>query len=443
MSEFQRPEIIKHNGEEYYDAKELKKLDPVYFYGTSGGIRKIIKKKKIDVGVYHYATFAKRKGWSSDCQENPCKKACLLLLKSWVESNIPTMMDDDCVNDEEGKYEYPQAPDLLLLEEEEKFRDSDGRVVEIETRGEMTPKGIYFSAKDVSVAFGLNRIVDSLTDKRRFKNDDEEEYRFFIVKNPVSNGISAIRKQMFITYEGMISILYSSRSEKAKGFRKWATETLFTHQMGSRSQKEELSSNLLGCDVKDVRTALKPYSAKLSSVYCFSLGTGESLRDSMELPEDVTKDDDIVIKFGFTNDLDRRSNEHVKEYEKIKGVKVRLMEYVYIDPAFLSEAEVELKQFFTAIETPVKYKKYKELISINPKHLKEIQKKYKSVGVGYQGNCSHLIGKLEKLEYQLQLKDKDIELREAEIRNRDTIIRHKDIEIELKDEIIRLVKMNK
>ena len=440
MSEFQRPEIIKHNGEEYYDAKELKKLDPVYFYGTSGGIRKIIKKKKIDVGVYHYATFAKRKGWSSDCQENPCKKACLLLLKSWVESNIPMMMEDDCVN-EEGGYEYPQAPNLLILDDEEKFRDSDGRVAEIETRGERTSKGVYFSAKDVSVVFGMPELVNTILRKGTSYLIDIH-YKTFIHVDLDRNQAKPI-KQLFLTYKGMLKVLFNSRTGRADKFVDWATDTLFTHQMGSWEEKEELSSKLLGCDVKDVRTALKPYSAKLSSVYCFSLGTGESLRDSMELPEDVTKDDDIVIKFGFTNDLDRRSNEHVKEYEKIKGVKVRLMEYVYIDPAFLSEAEVELKQFFTAIETPVKYKKYKELISINPKHLKEIQKKYKSVGVGYQGNCSHLIGKLEKLEYQLQLKDKDIELREAEIRNRDTIIRHKDIEIELKDEIIRLVKMNK
>jgi hypothetical protein len=141
-------------------------------------------------------------------------------------------------------------------------------------------------------------------------------------------------------------------------------------------------------------------------------------------------------KFGFTDDLDRRSKEHVKEYEKIKGVTVRMMEYVYIDPAFLSEAEVELKRFFTAIETPIRYKKYTELVSINPKHLQEMKKKYRELSIGYQGNCSNLISKLEKLEVQLQLKDKDIEIRDVKIR-------YSDSEIKLKDKIIRLMESNR
>ena len=42
------------------------------------------------------------------------------------------------------------------------------------------------------------------------------------------------------------------------------------------------------------------------------------------------KDTDIVVKYGFTDDLSRRTNEHVKEYEKkIKGSKLENINYVY------------------------------------------------------------------------------------------------------------------
>jgi prophage antirepressor-like protein len=39
------------------------------------------------------------------------------------------------------------------------------------------------------------------------------------------------KKQLYLTYEGMIKVLYSSKSGKAKSFRNWATKTLFTVQI--------------------------------------------------------------------------------------------------------------------------------------------------------------------------------------------------------------------
>jgi len=59
----------------------------------------------------------------------------------------------------ENKYEYPE---LLILDDEEKFNDNEGNVVEIETRGERTAKGIYFLCKDVSNVFDLQRLDNTL-----------------------------------------------------------------------------------------------------------------------------------------------------------------------------------------------------------------------------------------------------------------------------------------
>ena len=44
------------------------------------------------------------------------------------------------------------------------------------------------------------------------------------------------------------------------------------------------------------------------------------------------------------------------------------MDFSYIDPKFLSEAETSLKEYFQTIEIPIKYEKYTELIAINPTH---------------------------------------------------------------------------
>ena len=55
--------------------------------------------------------------------------------------------------------------------------------------------------------------------------------------------------------------------------------------------------------------------------------------------------------------------------------------FSYIDPKFLSDAEVDIKDFFQTIEIPIEYKLFKELVAIDPKHEKygfpAIQKQYK------------------------------------------------------------------
>ena len=214
MSDFKRPEIISYQGDEYYKAVDLKTYDSCYFYGTSTGIRRIIQKKNIDKSAYHYATFAKRKGWSSDDQEKPCKKAILLLRRNWVEKNIPRMMTgEDGGGEHQNGYEYPEAPDLLILEDEEKFRDHKGVTVDIETRGERTPKGIYFLAKDVSEAFGMNTLLNTIVSKGSYVKGTH--YDTF-VRVSLDNYIQ--KKQLFITYEGMLKLLFSSRGNTTMSF---------------------------------------------------------------------------------------------------------------------------------------------------------------------------------------------------------------------------------
>jgi hypothetical protein len=423
MTTCTRPQIIKHNKTSYYNAKELKVYDPVFFYGTSNGIRAIIKKKNIDQINIHYATFSKKFGWSSSVQTKPSANAQLLLLESWVITNIPKMMHDSEESREE-KYEYPKAPVILHLDDCEKFKDSDGNSVDIETRGNRTSKGIYFSAKDVAHVFEMPRLLDVITNKDRGYIENKH-YNFYLVQ-PIIDGVSRVKK-LFITYQGMLKILFSSRSGNAEKFVDWATDTLFTVQMGTEEKKEELSANLIGQSVKNIRAVFKTCSKKVPCIYRFSLGTAKTLRKSMNLPDEIG-DKFIIIKYGLTEDLDRRSSEHVKEYEKIQGVKLGLMEFSYIDPKFLSEAEVDIKEYFQTNEISVKYEKYAELVAINPDHEKQIKKQFKYIGTEYQGSITDLITQVEKLNLQIKSLN---EINECKLKDKDRIIELKNKEIEL------------
>ena len=151
----------------------------------------------------------------------------------------------------------------------------------------------------------------------------------------------------------------------------------------------------------------------------------------MNLPDEI-KDDFIIIKFGLTDDLDRRSSEHVKEYEKIQGVKLGLMDFSYIDKKFLSEAETDIKDFFKTIEIPINYENYAELIAVDPKHEKQIKKQYEFIATAYQGSITELINQIKDLKNELKLKDKDLEMKNI-------LIEQKQIELDLKNKIISLL----
>jgi len=84
-----RPQIITIDDIKYYNANDLKKFDPVYFFGCSRTIRTIIKKKNINIANIAFGNDNVRLGWrlSSD-QSKPPSKAKLLLVERWVLENV-------------------------------------------------------------------------------------------------------------------------------------------------------------------------------------------------------------------------------------------------------------------------------------------------------------------------------------------------------------------
>ncbi len=52
-------------------------------------------------------------------------------------------------------------------------------------------------------------------------------------------------KKLFLTYIGLLKVLFSSRTKSANKFVKWASKTLFVAQMGTIVQKTQLVSRQL------------------------------------------------------------------------------------------------------------------------------------------------------------------------------------------------------
>ena len=462
----------------YYIAKDLIAYDETYFHGYGRTIRGIISIKNIPDDQVLYASLSKRKGWSlASNQEKPHSRATLLIRKEWVEKNVPNIMEISTKGNKKNKIIKQKsksgsvsstdmgsstdaesntekeintdiernnnigAPPLLILSDKEKFRDIDGNAFDIETRGNRNNKNknIYFLVKDISKVFEIPNLRKTISDKRGTYLP-KKHYETFICKNTGSTGPNTMRRRLFITYEGMIKVLFNNRSNKSRTFIKWATETLFIIQMGNDSQKEEIASGLIGIPANTLRQVLKTSAMSVPCVYQFALGTAKSLRTTMKLSNDIP-DDFIITKYGFTDNLSRRTTEHMKNYGNIANVNLELVNYCYIDPKYLSQAEVLIKEFFVDIELPITYNKFAELVAINPKHKRQIKTTFKSAHDNFAGCVSDLMIRIEDLKRNLEAKIIEIkhinaihkvenERKNEIIARKDEIIARKNVEIE-------------
>jgi hypothetical protein len=203
-----------------------------YSNGCSASIRKIIDKKKIPEEDFLLATYNKKQGYTK-CDLD-VKRAKLYLKKEWVDSNIPGFGNHSI------KLEIEPVHPLLLLEEDEKFKDEKGNIVEIEVRGERDLEKIWFKASDVGkmLEYKEGEIIVMLTHKTSSFGKNED-YKTFIQERLISNQSLPNKGNpttIYLSYHGLVRLLIIRRHPIVNHFQKWALNTLFIHQSSPKSQ---------------------------------------------------------------------------------------------------------------------------------------------------------------------------------------------------------------
>ena len=144
-------ETITINDIEYINSEDVFIKAPIYCKDCRNG-RELIKNKKIIDFIY--AKPKENKWIISNGKSYKYDK--ILLLKSFVDTiteiTNPLIIDN--------KYEI--VPDIINLENHEKFKDNDGNIIEIETRGDRKVNSIYFKVKDVMTEFIIEHLLDTL-----------------------------------------------------------------------------------------------------------------------------------------------------------------------------------------------------------------------------------------------------------------------------------------
>jgi hypothetical protein len=325
-----------------------------------------------------------------------------------------TYSDSDSDDNSKSRQKYSNGkiknvlviPSLLKLTDDEKFKDEKGRMLEIETRGTRESKGCYFNMQDIRIKFGVDRIKETIEQKNSNYVENRDYVYFSVPENNRDVIYGSVKKnsedlQMYLTYNGLIKMLYTTKNSFADIFQDWATTTLFTTQMGTLGQKRQLVSRVLGVPIKDAQGTLKTSVGPISCIYLYSLGIAKDLRKSMMISKRFG-DKHVILKFGETENLSRRNGELETEYSSIKGCKLSLKNYVFIDPKYTEEAEKELKEYFR--EYKLEYDGHKELVIVSEEKLKDTVEKYKNLGTKY----SAPIEEMKQLVIQLQTELKNM-----------------------------------
>ena len=426
----------------FYNSKHLFDFNQTFYYGCKSKPKSIIIKKKIPPSEYVYANL-KLNEWNLSTAD--CKKSQLLISKEWVDTHffkktepdvvpvipvVPVIHTDPVLPNEFQDTETVDAPALLILEDNEKFKDTDGNILDIETRGTKSRKNIYFKVSDVSKIFDMENLSATLLDTRGWYERKIDYETFFIRQAFGSTKSHTIKKCVYLTYHGLLRVLFVSRNKNVKRFQDWAEESLFTIQMGTKEDKVKLGTSILNISPKTYKAVFSTYANKFPCIYLLSLGTVKDLRDTFGI-DASTPDDYIVYKYGFTDDLQRRIGENETKYNKLDNVNVKLATFNIIDPIYMKDAERDIREECNAYEVSLKSDGYNELIVLNEKQLKHTKQHYCRIGREYAGHTAELQDQLVKLKDDIKTYEFRLELNtikyENEIQKYKTIIETNEI----------------
>jgi hypothetical protein len=331
-------------------------------------------------------------------------------------TKISSGMSDEC-EDVNENFDMARSgiPNRLILENGDKFIGDNGNVIEMEIFKGKNEKDFFFNLNDIEKGFEINCLLENIkTDRDYFRENDDYIY---IQQNMIP--------RIFLTYMGILKVLVLSGNQNMKKFIDWSQKILFC-MFDQNKQENKLKYGVSAATVRDV---LDRCSQTISCVYLIMIGQANKFLGTSN-DSNIYNNDDILCKFGRTEDFSRRLREHMKKYKRDLDADVIVLGFCQIDPKNISEAEKYISHYFE--EKKVKISDETEMIVIEKSSIIMIKEQFKMLQKEYSGYHKNLIDqmsniedqnkdlihkiKIMELEYENKLKEKDHELKEKEIK---------------------------
>lgn len=253
-------------------------------------------------------------------------------------------------------------------------------------------------------AFCMPKLDCTLRDERNQYKTKVHYTTFFVRGKHVENVSDTIIKEQYLTYKGLLRVLFASNTGHAEQFQDWAEDKLFTIQMGQKEDKIKLGTDILNITTKTYKAVFSAYANKFPCIYLIQLGKVADLRETFNISPDID-DNQYVYKYGFTDDLSRRIGEHETKYGKLNNVSIKLTTFHTIDTKYTTDAEGDVRDLANTFQKKLHADGYKELIVLNQKEVDFVKKQYSYLGTIYAGATAEL----QKQIADLKDKIKDLE----------------------------------
>ncbi len=287
------------------------------------------------------------------------------------------------------------------------FKDDDGEEYQVCMRGKRTRNGIYFKAKDVQEVFQMPNLIKDIVKA----NTIHEEGRDYVVFLSNWENVSNKQEELYFTYKGLMRVIYRSNSGIAYKFQDWIDECVFAMNWGTKEQKAKVIARALNVDADHIKAIISKCPSSITCLYLIDINVNDTNRK--------------VFKYGYTKNIRRRFNEHMKTY----GDDIKLDSFVFVPELDLPKAESLFKfsiaqNHYTGIEAR------DELISLDDVAYKSVQTIFSLIMDKYCGNIREQTAlyecKIQELEAQLLLKDEQSKRVLAE---KELELAHKDHQI--------------
>lgn len=399
-----------------YNLDDLIQFDQAYFYGCLKRKREVLIKKNILPEDYFYAKITKD-GWK-ESTATYCR-AKILIKSEWVKSNVTKFIDKYEKKSASTQIVLREAPPVLKLNDCEKFRDDTGNLFEVEVRGVREEDKIYFKAIDIEKLFEMENLVRILTmDNTNFYYDSDflkflmpQEYKMFTFGSEEKKLV----KRTFLTYNGLLKVIFRSNSGTGYKFRKWATKVVYTAHLGTEEQRFEQALDIAGVNANLVKQVFDTCVTRVPCVYLFYIGrVSKMLKHYPELKEYRTG---MLYKYGMTKSLHRRLMEHIRDYGQLHHSNLKLCQWSPINEKCISKAETSLSRYFS--DKKVAFQGHDEVIILSRTDTVEVKNKYTEVynTFGIVTEMAKIMAKNDKLvenhKYQkMLLQEKDARIAE-------------------------------
>jgi len=135
--------------------------------------------------------------------------------------------------------------------------------------------------------FGLKNLHINMLNKKS-GHEINIHYKYFYF-DKLGNSKDKKIKKLFLTYTGLMKVLFGSNRKTGDKFVQWATETLFVAQMGNIEQRTKLVSNLLGVSTQSVKEVFSRTTNTMPCTYLYSIGQVKTLRKKLKISTDYNE----------------------------------------------------------------------------------------------------------------------------------------------------------